>query len=102
MEIIAMLQSKMKLIDERIIQKYVDELRNKEHRIDFTKDGWVEVISSIETEFRRKIEPELIYIRQMVTEALVKIEYKDRQVIASLLEQTHRLKDYFTLDSSMA
>ena len=92
-----LIQSKIQLIDERITHKYVDELRSKESRIDFTKDGWVEVMKAIETEYRKKIQPELIYIKQMVTEVLEKNGYTNRQIIAGLLEQTQRLKDYITI-----
>ena len=42
MENIITVKSKIELIDEEITHKYVDELRAKESRIDFTKDGWVE------------------------------------------------------------
>lgn len=97
-----MLQSKIQLIDERITHKYADELRSKESRIDFTKDGWVEVLRAIETEYRKKIQPELIYIRQMVTEVLKKNGYTNRQIIAGLIEQTQRLKDYISLDGLIA
>jgi hypothetical protein len=94
MENITTVKSKIDLIDEEITHKYVDELRAKESRIDFTKDGWVEEMRAIESEYRKKIAPELAFIRTMVGEVLVANSFKDLQAMNALLEDTQRLKNY--------
>jgi NhaP-type Na+/H+ and K+/H+ antiporter len=96
MENITTVKSKIDLIDEEITHKYVDELRAKESRIDFTKDGWVEEMRSIESEYRDKIQPELAYIRTTIGEVLAGNAFKDLQNMATLLEDTQRLKNYIT------
>lgn len=96
MENISTVKSKIDLIDEEITHKYVDELRAKESRIDFTKDGWVEEMRSIESEYRDKIQPELAYIRTTIGEVLAGNAFKDLQSMAILLEDTQRLKNYIT------
>ncbi|WP_205509751.1 hypothetical protein [Longitalea arenae] len=96
MENIGTVKSKIEMIDEEITHKYVDELRAKESRIDFTKDGWVEEMRSIESEYREKIQPELAYIRTTIGEVLAGNAFKDLQPMAILLEDTQRLKNYIT------
>ena len=87
-------RSKIEMIDEEITRKYVDELRTKESRIDFTKDGWVEEMRAIESEYRKKIAPELAFIRRNIGEALAANAFKDLQTINELLNETNRLKNY--------
>jgi len=96
MENILTVKSKMELIDEEITHKYVDELRAKEGRIDFTKDGWVDEMRAIESEYRHKIQPELAFIRTTVGEVLVSNGFKDLPAMANLLVNTQRLKHYIT------
>lgn len=96
MENITTVKSKIDLIDEEITHKYVDELRAKESRINFTKEGWVEEMRAIESEYRRKIAPELAFIRRTVGEVLVGNSFKDLQAMATLLEDAPRLKNYIT------
>jgi len=96
MENIFTVKSKIELIDEEITHKYVDELRAKENRIDFTKDGWVDEMRAIESEYRKSIGSELAFIRGTVGEVLVSNEFKDLQAMAALLEKTQRLKNYIT------
>jgi hypothetical protein len=96
MENITTVKSKIDLIDEEITHKYVDELRAKESRIDFTKDGWVEEMRAIESEYRQKIAPELAYIRTTIGEVLAGNSFKDLPAMAKLLENTLRLKNYIT------
>jgi hypothetical protein len=96
MENITTVKSKIDLIDEEITHKYVDELRAKESRINFTKEGWVEEMRAIESEYRQKIAPELAFIRRTVGEVLVGNSFKDLQAMATLLEDTSRLKNYIT------
>lgn len=90
------IRSKIEMIDEEITLKYVDELRAKESRIDFTKDGWVEEMRAIESEYRKKIAPELVFIRRAIGEVLAANSFKDLQAIAVLLNSTNRLKNYIT------
>jgi hypothetical protein len=94
MENITTVQSKIELIDEEITNKYVDELRAKESRIDFTKDGWVEEMRAIESEYREKIEPELVFIRRTIGEVLAGNQFKDLHTLNALLNETQRLKNY--------
>lgn len=96
MESIITVKSKIELIDEEITHKYADELRAKESRIDFTKDGWVEEMRAIESEYRQKIQPELAFIRRTIGEVLAGNTFKDLPAMASLLEDTLRLKNYVT------
>jgi hypothetical protein len=96
MESIITVKSKIELIDEEITQKYADELRAKESRIDFTKDGWVEEMRAIESEYRQKIQPELAFIRRTIGEVLAGNTFKDLPAMASLLEDTLRLQHYVT------
>ncbi|THU38463.1 hypothetical protein FAM09_17500 [Niastella caeni] len=96
MENIFTVKSKIELIDEEITHKYADELRAKESRIDFTKDGWVEEMRQIESEYRQKIQPELAFIRRTIGEVLAGNKFKDLQAMASLLEDTQRLQHYIT------
>lgn len=96
MENITTVKSKIDLIDEEITHKYVDELRAKESRIDFTKEGWVEEMRAIESEYRQKIAPELAFIRTTVGEVLVGNSFKDLQAMNGLLNDTQRLKNYIT------
>jgi hypothetical protein len=96
MENIAVVKSKIELIDEEITHKYVDELRAKESRIDFTKDGWVEEMRSIESEYRVKITPELAFIRRTIGEVLVGNKFQDLHTIGTILNETQRLKNYIT------
>jgi hypothetical protein len=96
MENITTVKSKIDIIDEEITHKYVDELRAKESRINFTKEGWVEEMRAIESEYRQKIAPELAFIRRTVGEVLVGNSFKDLQAMATLLEDTSRLKNYIT------
>ncbi|HEY1199342.1 MAG TPA: hypothetical protein VGE79_00100, partial [Niastella sp.] len=96
MENITTVKSKIDLIDEEITHKYADELRAKESRINFTKDGWVEEMRAIESEYRQKIAPELAFIRRTVGEVLVENSFKDLQAMAALLDDTPRLKNYIT------
>lgn len=96
MENITTVKSKIDLIDEEITHKYVDELRAKESRIDFTKDGWVEEMRAIESEYRQKIAPELAFIRRTVGEVLAGNSFKDLQAMNALLDDTQRLKNYIT------
>ena len=94
MENITTVKSKIDLIDEEITHKYADELRAKESRIDFTREGWVDEMRAIESEYRTKIQPELTYIRRTVGEVLVGNSFKDLSAMATLLENTQRLKNY--------
>jgi hypothetical protein len=94
MENITTVKSKIDLIDEEITHKYADELRAKESRIDFTKEGWVEEMRAIESEYRNKIQPELAFIRTIVGEVLAGNNFKDLTAMATLLEGTLRLKNY--------
>jgi hypothetical protein len=94
MENIITVKSKIELIDEEITQKYADELRAKESRIDFTKEGWVEEMRAIESEYRRNIQPELAFIRTTIGEVLAGNGFKDLQAMSVLLEDTQRLKNY--------
>jgi hypothetical protein len=96
MESISSLKSKVEMIDEEITVKYVDELRAKESRIDFTKDGWVEEMRAIESEYRNNIGPELVYIRRTIGEMLAANSFKDLQAIDPILNDTQRLKNYIT------
>ena len=96
MENINTVKSKIDLIDEEITSKYADELRAKESRIDFTKEGWVEEMRAIESEYRKNIAPELAFIRTTVGEVLASNLFKDLQPMAALLENTQRLKNYIT------
>src|SRR5690349_24686444 len=96
METIITVQSKIELIDEEITHKYADELRAKESRIDFTKEGWVDEMRAIESEYRQKIQPELAYIRRTIGEVLVSNIFKDLPAMAALIEDTQRLKNYIT------
>lgn len=96
METIITVKSKIELIDEEITHKYADELRAKESRIDFSKEGWVEEMRAIESEYRQKIQPELVYIRRTIGEALAGNKFKDLTAMAALLEDTQRLKNYIT------
>jgi hypothetical protein len=96
MENITTVKSKIDLIDEEITHKYADELRAKESRIDFTKDGWVEEMRAIESEYRQSIEPELAYIRRTIGELLAGNNFKDMHAMATLLDNTQRLKNYIT------
>jgi hypothetical protein len=96
METISTVQSKIELIDEEITHKYADELRAKESRIDFTKEGWVDEMRAIESEYRQKIQPELAYIRRTIGEVLVSNTFKDLPAMAVLVEDTQRLKNYIT------
>jgi hypothetical protein len=96
METIITVKSKIELIDEEITHKYADELRAKESRIDFSKEGWVEEMRAIESEYRQKIQPELVYIRRTIGEALAGNKFKDLSAMAALLEDTQRLKNYIT------
>ena len=96
MENMSLLKSKIEMIDEEITRKYVDELRAKESRIDFTKDGWVEEMRAIESEYRKNIGPELVYIRRTIGEALAANSFKELQAIDAILNDTQRLKNYIT------
>jgi hypothetical protein len=96
METIITIKSKIELIDEEITHKYADELRAKESRIDFTKDGWVEEMRAIETEYRQKIQPEMAFIRRTIGEVLAGNTFIDLAAMASLLEDTQRLQHYVT------
>ena len=96
METIITVKSKIELIDEEITHKYADELRAKESRIDFTKDGWVQEMRAIETEYRQKIQPEMAFIRRTIGEVLAGNTFKDLAAMASLLEGTQRLQHYIT------
>jgi hypothetical protein len=96
METISTVKSKIELIDEEITHKYADELRAKESRIDFTKEGWVDEMRAIESEYRQKIQPELAYIRRTVGETLAGNSFKELQAMDTLLEDTQRLKNYIT------
>jgi hypothetical protein len=96
METIITVKSKIELIDEEITHKYADELRAKESRIDFSKEGWVEEMRAIESEYRQKIQPELVYIRRTIGEALAGNKFKDLTAMAALLDDTQRLKNYIT------
>jgi len=96
METIITVKSKIELIDEEITHKYADELRAKESRIDFTKEGWVDEMRAIESEYRQKIQPELAYIRRTIGEVLVENKFKDLPAMAALIEDTQRLKNYIT------
>jgi hypothetical protein len=96
METMTTVQSKIELIDEEITHLYADELRAKESRIDFTKEGWVDEMRAIESEYRQKIQPELAYIRRTIGEVLVGNTFKDLPAMAALLEHTQRLKNYIT------
>ena len=96
METIITVKSKIELIDEEITHKYADELRAKESRIDFTRDGWVEEMRAIETEYRQKIQPEMAFIRRTIGEVLAGNTFKDLPAMAALLEDTQRLKNYIT------
>lgn len=96
MENINTVKSKIDLIDEEITAKYADELRAKESRIDFTKEGWVEEMRAIESEYRQKISAELAFIRTTIGEVLAGNSFKDLQPMAALLENTTRLKNYIT------
>ena len=96
METIITIKSKIELIDEEITHKYADELRAKESRIDFTKDGWVEEMRAIESEYRQKIQPELAFIRRTIGEVLAGNTFIDLAAMASLLEDTQRLQHYVT------
>lgn len=96
MENITTVKSKIDLIDEEITHKYADELRAKESRIDFTKEGWVEEMRTIELEYRQKIAPELAFIRRTIGEVLAGNSFKDLPAMARLLEDTQRLKYYIT------
>lgn len=94
MENIITVKSKIELIDEEITHKYADELRAQESRIDFTKEGWVEEMRAIESEYRQKIQPELAFIRTTIGEVLAGNGFKDLQAMAALLEDTQRLQHY--------
>ena len=96
MENMNALKSKIEMIDEEVTIKYVDELRAKENRIDFTKDGWVEEMRAIESEYRKKIAPELAFIRTTIGEALAANSFKDLHAIDAILNDTNRLKNYIT------
>jgi hypothetical protein len=96
METIITVKSKIELIDEEITHKYADELRAKESRIDFTKEGWVDEMRAIESEYRQKIQPELAFIRRTIGEVLVSNIFKDLPAMAALVEDTQRLKNYIT------
>lgn len=96
MENITTVKSKIDLIDEEITHKYADELRAKESRINFTKDGWVEEMRAIESEYRQKIAPELAFIRRTIGEVLASNSFKDLLAMAALLDDTPRLKNYIT------
>jgi hypothetical protein len=96
MENITTVKSKIDLIDEEITHKYADELRAKESRIDFTKEGWVEEMRAIESEYRHNIAPELAFIRTTIGEVLVANSFKDLTAMAALLDDTQRLKNYIT------
>jgi hypothetical protein len=96
MENMITVKSKIELIDEEITHKYADELRAKEGRIDFTKEGWVDEMRAIESEYRQKIQPELAFIRRTVGEVLAGNAFKDLPTMAALLEDTQRLKHYIT------
>ena len=96
MENMSSIRSKIDMIDEEITLKYVDELRAKESRIDFTKAGWVEEMRAIESEYRKKIAPELAFIRRTIGEALATNSFKDLPAIDALLNDTNRLKNYIT------
>lgn len=96
METMLTVKSKLELIDEEITHKYADELRAKESRIDFTKDGWVDEMRAIESEYRQKIQPELAFIRTTIGEALAGNSFKDLTIIAALLDDTQRLQHYIT------
>lgn len=96
METIITIKSKIELIDEEITHKYADELRAKESRIDFTKEGWVEEMRAIESEYRQKIQPELAFIRRTIGEVLAGNTFKDLPSMALLLEVTQRLQHYIT------
>ena len=96
MENISSVRSKIEMIDEEITIKYVDELRAKESCIDFTKDGWVEEMRTIESEYRKKIAPELAFIRRTIGEGLAANSFKDLQAIDAILNDTNRLKNYIT------
>lgn len=96
MENMTVVKSKIELIDEEITHKYVDELRAKESRIDFTKDGWVEEMRFIESEYRVKIAPELAFIRRTIGEGLAGNKFKDLQALNAILDETQRLKNYIT------
>jgi hypothetical protein len=96
MENIHTIKSKIDLIDEEITHKYADELRAKESRIDFTKDDWVDEMRAIESEYRKTIEPEMVFIRRTVGEVLAGNAFKDLPALAVLLENTQRLKNYIT------
>jgi hypothetical protein len=94
MENINTIKSKIDLIEEEITHKYADELRAKESRIDFTKDGWVDEMRAIESEYRNKIQAELAFIRRTIGEVLAGNGFKDLKAIAAMLENTQQLKDY--------
>jgi len=96
MENITTVKSKIDLIDEEITHKYADELRAKESRINFTKDGWVEEMRAIESEYRQTIAPELAFIRRTVGEVLAGNSFKDLQAMAAMIDNTPRLKNYIT------
>jgi hypothetical protein len=96
MENINTVKSKIDLIEEEITHKYADELRAKESRIDFTKDGWVDEMRALESEYRSKIQAELAFIRRTVGEVLAGNGFKDLPAIATMLESTQRLKNYIT------
>jgi hypothetical protein len=96
MENMITVKSKIEFIDEEITHKYADELRAKESRIDFTKEGWVNEMRAIESQYRQKIQPELAFIRRTVGEVLAGNAFKDLTAMAALLEETQRLKNYIT------
>jgi hypothetical protein len=94
MENKATLQSKIELIEDELEVKYRDEFQTRENRLDFSKGGWTDEMKQIVIDFRKKIEPELHYIRGIVLEALQEKKFSNIPEVGALLESTKRLKNH--------
>lgn len=94
MENKASLPSKVDLIEEEIEAKYRDEFQPRENRLDFSKGGWTQEMKQIVIEYRKKIEPELNYIRGIILEALQERDFANIQDVARLIQPTKRLKNH--------
>lgn len=94
MESIDTLQSKIDLIDEEITKKNQDEFLTQRKAIDFKKENWEDDMRAIEDEYRKRIAPELTYIRPVILQVLEQTDYADLKRVGEIIKQAPQLKKY--------
>lgn len=92
MEHTTSLPSKIGLIEEEIEAKYRDDFQAREKGIDFAQPDWMAEMKQFVIDYRKAIQPELNYIREIVVAALKDNDYKNIREVAALIEATNRLK----------